>query len=194
MAGDYKKRTLTKPEWYQQPRESNMAFEAFTVWLEMGFSRTQLDTARALGKQDGYATVVGRWSSEWSWAERLRAFNDFRTKQKEEIYKRKLEEMADRHAKHSQAFEQVLMVPVDKFIKKIKEQADDLGELGAQDLFDLVIQSAKQFPKIVNTERIVKGQPSEISKQDIDHTSAGDKIEGLKIIHVSSRDELEDDA
>lgn len=54
----------------QQPRESDKAFAAFSLYLSLGPERSVRDVARKLGKS---ATLIGRWSSAFDWPSRVAA-------------------------------------------------------------------------------------------------------------------------
>jgi len=64
-----------KPKvWDRQPKESWQAHEAFLLYLNMGDTRSQAKVAVKLGKS---TTLMNRWSSEWDWVERVRAYDNF---------------------------------------------------------------------------------------------------------------------
>ena len=65
------KRNDTKP-WERQEGESVKAFEAFTVYLEMGDERSIREVAQRLAKS---RTLIGRWSVTYQWVERVAAFD-----------------------------------------------------------------------------------------------------------------------
>jgi hypothetical protein len=54
----------------QQPRESNKAFAAFSLYLNMGPQRSLDAVARQLAKS---LPLIKRWSARWDWAERVAA-------------------------------------------------------------------------------------------------------------------------
>ena len=54
----------------QQPRESNKAFAAFSLYLSLGPERGLREVARKLDKS---LTVVGKWSRKFDWQERVSA-------------------------------------------------------------------------------------------------------------------------
>jgi hypothetical protein len=57
-------------EWEQQPKETERAFEAFKLYLDMGPSRTHARVGKLLGKN---VVVLERWASHYGWADRIRA-------------------------------------------------------------------------------------------------------------------------
>jgi len=54
----------------QQPRESNKAFAAFSLYLNLGSERSLATVAQKLHKS---VTMLGRWSAKFDWAARVAA-------------------------------------------------------------------------------------------------------------------------
>jgi hypothetical protein len=54
----------------QQPKESDKAFAAFSLYLSMGAQRSTREVGKQLGKSEG---LIERWSSRWQWTERVQA-------------------------------------------------------------------------------------------------------------------------
>jgi hypothetical protein len=54
----------------QQPRESNKAFAAFSLYLSLGPERTLVAVAQKLQKSGG---LIARWSRKFDWGERVAA-------------------------------------------------------------------------------------------------------------------------
>ena len=55
----------------QQPRESNKAFAAFSLYLSLGPQRGLREVARKLDKS---LTVIGKWSVKFDWPARVAAY------------------------------------------------------------------------------------------------------------------------
>lgn len=72
---------MSKP-WHRQKTDTDAAFAAFRVYLEMGSKRSLSKVVEALGKSRGYDRVLGRWSSAHDWVERCRAYDDHEWDQK----------------------------------------------------------------------------------------------------------------
>ena len=87
------KRNDTKP-WERQEGESVKAFEAFTVYLEMGDERSIREVAQRLAKS---RTLIGRWRVTYQWVERVAAFDaDVQRKAHAKAVKKR-RNMVDRH-------------------------------------------------------------------------------------------------
>lgn len=65
------KRNDTKP-WERQEGESIKAFEAFTVYLEMGDERSLRAIGQRLGKS---RALIERWSRTYQWVERVASYD-----------------------------------------------------------------------------------------------------------------------
>jgi hypothetical protein len=55
----------------QQPKESEKAFAAFSLYLSLGPQRSISAVAGKLAKSE---TLIGRWSSKFDWQERVQAY------------------------------------------------------------------------------------------------------------------------
>ena len=87
------KRNDTKP-WERQEGESVKAFEAFTVYLEMGDERSIREVAQRLAKS---RTLIGRWSVTYQWVERVAAFDAEVQRKAHAKAVKKRRNMVDRH-------------------------------------------------------------------------------------------------
>lgn len=63
---------LEEPYYFQQIAETDVRFNAFKMWLDLGEKRTIIAVARRLHKS---YTIVRRWADEDKWTVRLQAFN-----------------------------------------------------------------------------------------------------------------------
>lgn len=57
----------------QQPKESNKAFAAFSLYLNMGAERSTQAVARKLTKSE---QLIRRWSAKFDWIERVQAHGE----------------------------------------------------------------------------------------------------------------------
>lgn len=83
----------------RQAGESDKAFEAFATYRDMGANRTHEAVANKLAKS---TTIISRWASQYSWRERVSAYDDYldaqaRKKFEADTIKRKVD-MLKRHA------------------------------------------------------------------------------------------------
>lgn len=63
----------TDKPWERQKGESEKAYEAFATYRDMGAERSITKVAQSLNKT---RALIGRWSSQWSWTERARAYDN----------------------------------------------------------------------------------------------------------------------
>ncbi len=60
-------------EFEQLPKESAKAFEAFSIYLNLGAERSVAAVGRKLGKSEG---LMERWASRFDWTGRVRAYEE----------------------------------------------------------------------------------------------------------------------
>ncbi len=121
--------------WERQKGESGQAYEAFAAYRDMGTDRSIRAVGQKLGKS---RALIERWSSQWKWQERIRAYeSDIDRKAREKAVKER-KTMRDRHTKIAmqvqrkalEALEQLSvedMTPKD--IKEYIRMATDLERL-----------------------------------------------------------------
>lgn len=187
---------LVYPEWERQPGESNMAYEAFALYRNMGINRNFRHVANAMGRQHNYMSVVTSWASKYRWTERIAKYIEYVDKIQLELDIKERKEMYKRHAQHAMAIETALMTPVQDFLRRFKNHeitfdgiiADQYSSVDEKRL-KLVFTAAEKISKVVDVERISRGEPTDISQQSIDHTTGGDKVKQININVVHTKDD-----
>lgn len=120
----------SKP-WERQLSESSQAFEAFSIYRDMGGERALRAVAQRLNKS---LTIIGRWSTAWDWVERARAYdNDLARIAREQAAKR-VKEMSDRHIRIS-------MLMQKKALEALEQLEPD--ELDENTIIRLITEGAK---------------------------------------------------
>lgn len=68
--------------WERQPEEGSKPFQAFACYRDMDpGERSLAKVAKELHKS---TTLMGRWSRDWKWVERVRAYDNYRDRQDQE--------------------------------------------------------------------------------------------------------------
>lgn len=133
--------------WERQPGESGPAYAAFELYRDLGPNeRSLVKVARQLGKS---VTLMERWSTRWSWKERVAAWDAEITRQKIAAQVKAAREMAERHAKVGLSLQ-----------KRGLELLHNLepGSASWQDAVRLISEGVK-------IERVARGEPSEVVEQ-----------------------------
>lgn len=81
--------------WERQPGEGPKPWEAFVIYRDMP-DRALRKVAKQLGKS---LTIVGRWSSEWNWLERVAAWDNEQDRISRKAHTDEIAKMRKRHAK-----------------------------------------------------------------------------------------------
>ena len=78
--------------WEQLPEESDLAYQRFSVYLQLGPDRSIRKVGEKLGKGRGYEKHLERWSSRYNWVQRSGDYDRYliakALKYKEEILDR----------------------------------------------------------------------------------------------------------
>lgn len=117
--------------WERQKGESPQAFEAFSIYRDMGSKRGLRSVAQRLDKS---FTLISRWSRTWEWVERARAYdNDLERQERAEAAK-DLKEARKRQRKTGYFMQ-----------KKATEALDKLNveDLDANAIIRLIVEGAK---------------------------------------------------
>ena len=121
--------------WERQPKESAPAYEAFSIYRDMGAERSLQAVATQLAKS---LPLMKRWSRMWSWGERVRAYEDALNRDAQaKAYKqavKNLSEMQTRHIKTAVLMQKIAVQALDGL---------DPGELTAADIVRLIKEGSK---------------------------------------------------
>lgn len=124
--------------WERQKGESEKAYEAFVIYRDMGADRTITAVAKKLTKS---RTLIGRWSAQWNWQERVLAYdNELQREAKAEAAK-DYKEMMKRHigmavAIQKKAYDALKELDIDEMsprdIREYIKMATDLERLNRE--------------------------------------------------------------
>lgn len=177
---------MTERIWEQQPGESDKAYNAFTMYYEMGFKRSFPKVAAALGSRS--SNYIGEWAKKYQWKERVRSWDNEKLRETEEIRKEAIRTTTETQLQQIKGLRSIMSLPFKVLSKRLKEtdgkvQAfEDLDKLSTTELYDLVLTSGKALESTIKVERLLLGVPTEISKSETtisgesEITIYGDKI------------------
>jgi len=137
--------------WEKQKNESNKAYHIFCIYRDLGPDRSLDKTRQKLGKPAGYTRWMHTWSSKYDWVTRAQAYDDYLERKKREEKEKAILEMAERHARLAMAFQQ----RVAERLREINQ-----SELSPSDM-------AKWLDIATKLERLSRGEPTEIEKQEV---------------------------
>lgn len=132
----------------QMDDESPRAFEAFAIYRDMGPAR-HLDAVAT--KVDKNLSLIRRWSSDYSWVTRARAWDAENDRVKRDAQTKVVQEMSERHAKIAVGFQ-------NKVIQRLQNLDPD--ELSAREL-------AQWLDISVKIERLSRGANTELVRNEI---------------------------
>lgn len=155
--------------WERQPDETVKAFEAFSIYRDLGVNRNIRDVAQKLDKS---LTIIGRWSSANNWVERVQAYDDHLEQiERKQLEKKRLEQR-ERRLNISLAFQA-------KMVKALERMSVD--DMKAIELANAL--------RIVNAE-IRKDLGDDIEQKRVELVGDEDKPVVVKTIKGVSFDDL----
>jgi hypothetical protein len=137
--------------WERQPGESSKAYAAFCIYRDLGTERSLDKALAAANKKPTNRRHWSRWMDKYNWLERARAYDDYLERKKREEKEKAILEMAERHARLAMAFQQ-----------RVAERLREINpsELSPSDM-------AKWLDTATKLERLSRGEPTEIEKQEV---------------------------
>ncbi len=136
--------------WERQPGETGKAYSHFAKYRDLGPERSMEKLRKNLGVKVSQ-TRLEQLSVKYNWVNRAAAYDDYIDRKKREEKEKAILDMAERHARLAVAFQQ-------KVVERLREL--DSAELEPRDL-------SKWLDIAVKVERLARGEPTEIGKQEV---------------------------
>jgi hypothetical protein len=141
--------------WDRQPNESAVAYAAFRTYLLEGAARSTTKVARACGK---HKSLMDRWSAAHRWVARVDAFEAEAAKRQDEAILDELEARGRRQAELAVTTLEAMAAPSLELMRRIEKDPDVLRKLDLDRLVPLAATTARAIPRVVQTERLARGQ------------------------------------
>ena len=164
-----KKDAETMP-WERQPNEGPKAFEAFTIYRDLGKERTLPKVAETLNKSVG---LISRWSSANNWVERVAAWDDEADRQ---AAQKQLKDIANARVRQRKQAVKMQLKAL-QLLESIKE-----GDAKLSEIVSLMKLGMEQ-------ERICLGDVGDV----IEERNGGDAINPVQIYIPTNNREKKDD-
>lgn len=143
--------------WERQPTETDMAWEAFVVYRNLGpTKRSQVETAKVLSKHPGTLTP---WSAEHQWVLRAHAYDQWVDRQNLMAEAEARKEMRKRHIQMAMSLQGAAALALNKIIKA--EQQGEQLTLKPGEMKELAELGLK-------IERLNRGEPDSITEQKVE--------------------------
>ena len=135
------KNAIIEP-WERQPGEGPKAYEAFSMYRELGTERSIQKVANLCSKD---SSLLRRWSSKWSWRERIRAWDNELLRKAQLQAEKDVADMVKRHLAIS-------IVMQNKGFNVLKARGEN----------EMSFRDAKELLKTgIDIERLTRGEPTE---------------------------------
>lgn len=156
--------------WERQPNEGTKAFEAFTVYRDLGQERTLPKVAETLNKSVG---LISRWSGAHKWVERVAAWDDEADRQ---AAQKQLKDIANARVRQRKQAVKMQLKAL-QLLESIKE-----GDAKLSEIVSLMKLGMEQ-------ERICLGDVGDV----IEERNGGDAINPVQIYIPTNNREKKDD-
>jgi hypothetical protein len=151
--------------WERQPGEGSKPFNAFTIYRDLGSSRS----VRKVGIKIGNTKVMtGRWCAKWSWVERVRAYETHLDQIAVAATEQAIKDMRGRHVELATGLQQFGASALQKLIEE-----NQVDKLPITEVRQFIIEGAKLeatsrgAPEKIEEVRSVKGY-AEIARMALD--------------------------
>lgn len=159
--------------WERQPEETAKAYEAFSIYRDMGAERSLAKVGQQLGKSK---KQMEKWSKKYSWVDRVETWDIEQDRQIRIALTKDIGAMRKRHADMAKA----MLIKAAKALAKIPD-----NEIKAADISRMVDVATK-------LERISKGDVGEVIEER-DGGTAADPVQFYMPDNGRDSQEEEDD-
>lgn len=161
--------------WDRRPDESQPAWEAFRIYRDLRSSRSHARVAAEVGKS---VELMSRWSRRDEWVERARAFDAYEDRLRLQSIADGIRKMGERHTQTGQLLAQVLSLPAQALAAKYREDPEavmrELAALDTVGLIRLARDATHALYTAIGIERLARGEPTEVVRQDVLHADVID--------------------
>lgn len=143
--------------WDRLPDESDPAYRAFREYLFLGGERSTAKVAQGLGKSK---TLIDRWSSRNRWVARAGAFDAEAARRADDAALDVLEARGRRQAELAESALEAMAAPSLELVRRLgtKTGKAELRKMSMEALVPLAATTARAIPRVVQTERLARGQ------------------------------------
>jgi hypothetical protein len=182
-SGPRKRRAKTKIEppenvWDRQIDEGAQAYAAFVTYRGDRLDRSLSAVRRKHGKN---RSVIERWSKEWDWVARCRAFDVFEEKRIRDEESRALADMRRRHIEEALAVQALGGLGLNKLLAKERRNPDEITLTPDQVLKLIEIGT--------RVERLNRGEPDTVVEQREERSSDDNRRDLRKLLADPSASE-----
>lgn len=145
--------------WERLPTESNVAWQAFVTYRDLGIERTIPKAASILGKS---SRLLSRWSAKYDWVQRTRDWDSFLDEQRRVGEIEAVKEMGRRHAQISILGLQGVQAVMDEFLRRLDNGIIDAANTSDRAMVTLWLRTLSKLGSLTKVERTARGLPAEV--------------------------------
>jgi hypothetical protein len=155
-----------KKIWEKHPDETSTGFKYFKAYRDMGEfgERRSLEkTAKMFGVG---ASNLTYYSAPCNWIKRCEAYDAYLDVELGKEKMKALKAMTKRQVNNLRAANTALMLPINELLVRFRNNPQLLRDLGLGDLLEFTNKNANVLTRMIDAERKVNDQPSEIVKNE----------------------------
>lgn len=150
------KNSDSKP-WERQKGESEKAYEAFSIYLNLGVGRTITEVVKQLEKS---RTLIDRWKVRYDWTDRVREYDNDQQRQAKKEAEKGLRDMYARQTKIAMSVQSKALQALDKL---------DPETMSAKDIKEY-IKMATELERLNRTMNAGQNEAAEASSHNLADT------------------------
>jgi hypothetical protein len=140
---------MNQYSWQQQPGETDKAYQAFVTYRNL--EPEQRSITRVVSELNKSRTLIGRWSSQWSWVERAREWDAHQDLRRIDALLEARKRMDEEHL---------------KIIRAARNKAiAALGMLSVDLLANNPSELRHWITELIRYERLIIGEPESIEER-----------------------------
>lgn len=150
------KNSDSKP-WERQKGESEKAYEAFSIYLNLGVVRTITEVVKKLEKS---RTLIDRWKVRYDWTDRVREYDNDQQRQAKKEAEKGLRDMYTRQTKIAMSVQSKALQALDEL---------DPKTMSAKDIKEY-IKMATELERLNRTMNAGQNEAAEASSHNLADT------------------------
>lgn len=198
-----KKDDFTQPIWQIQKGEKPVAYKCFEYfcrhansvkdvikWIEDNPEIVDNELKTLQQRED----FIYNYSKKMLWKERKSAYLQYIQDRKIKRDIKNIQEMHERYGNLAKVASKDMQVVIEEFNNRVQNGNLDLKGLNTNQLFNMVIKAIDKLIAVGEFERKIRGEPTEIIKNNVDLTSNGTTVlPQLNIQIIGSKSKLLDE-
>lgn len=151
--------------WLKLPQETNQAYDAFTIYREMGAERSKLAAERVYRERKGQvipqklSAQFQVYAKKFSWAKRVELYERWSSEQDMAVIRQKRAKTLRKQAEEMEKVTEMLMAPIEPFRERLEQliAGKAVEDLDMNDIITLGKATAQAIAQAHKNQRDILG-------------------------------------